>query len=285
MTSWYEYLQQSQGIRIFTLIIALFCSAIVFCAITEKRRRSSGSYIDKINIPTIRKAKLVWIGMLSGFFISFVYAFTQMAMRVGHLKSSQEFGALFFGLFGALVGSLFGTIRGRRTVATVGEINYPGLSGVNMTKISSTSTFIHKKVFPCFWFGFLTFFIFGLLKDRIYVKAPFALIIPCVAAIFSFIIMKKLVWDLADEVYDCEDFLLIKKNDIEEKIELSNIMNVSVTNTNPKRITLRLVQPGQLGSEITFSPEIPFFTSIIPFAKNHIAEDLIVRVDQARTKR
>jgi hypothetical protein len=96
--------------------------------------------------------------------------------------------------------------------------------------------------------------------------------------------MKKLVWDLADEVYDCGDFLLVRKRDEEDRVPLSNVMNVNAsTYVNPPRITLRLVTPGRFGNEIAFSPIAGF--RLNPFAKNKIAEDLIVRVDRARSKR
>jgi hypothetical protein len=96
--------------------------------------------------------------------------------------------------------------------------------------------------------------------------------------------MKKLVWDLMDEVHDCGDSLLIRNGSEEEIIPLSNIMNVSAsTNTNPPRITLRLVRPGRFGTDVAFSPQSRM--SFNPFAKNLVAEDLIVRVDQARLRR
>jgi hypothetical protein len=64
-------------------------------------------------------------------------------------------------------------------------------------------------------------------------------------------------------------------------------MNVSVTTmVNPPRITLRIANAsgvGPLGSEVTFSPPRPF--SLNPFAKIPVAEDLIVRVDRARSQR
>lgn len=66
----------------------------------------------------------------------------------------------------------------------------------------------------------------------------------------------------------------------------ADIMNVSVsTMMNPPRVTLRLRHPTRLGSEILFSPARSF--RWLPFgdSKNAIAEDLIVRVDQARSKR
>ncbi len=103
-------------------------------------------------------------------------------------------------------------------------------------------------------------------------------------AVVGFVVMKKLVWDLADEVYDGGDFLLVKNRGEEDRVLLSNIMNVSVsTNMNPPRITLRLVAPGRFGDEVSFSPASSF--TLNPFARNQIAEDLIVRVDKARSAR
>jgi hypothetical protein len=153
-----------------------------------------------------------------------------------------------------------------------------------MTRISSKYLFISKKVFPAIWFGSLALFLVPALSSGMYRKEPIVLIVPLVMAVFGFFLMKKLVWDLADEVYDCGDSLLVKNRDVEEDIPLSNVMNVSVSMyMNPSRITLRLVTPGKFGSDVSFSPIRTF--SLNPFAKNQVAEDLIVRVDQARSKR
>lgn len=153
-----------------------------------------------------------------------------------------------------------------------------------MTKISSKFTFFHKKVFPLFWFGFLSVFMAMALIDRVFEKDPMFLIGPIAMAAIGFVVMKKMVWDLVDEVYDCGEFLLIKNRGEEDRILLSNIMNVNTsTMMNPPRITLRLVNPGKFGSEIVFSPTAPF--TFNPFAKNPVAEGLIVRVDKARTNR
>ncbi|HEY2628588.1 MAG TPA: hypothetical protein VGI57_05640, partial [Usitatibacter sp.] len=98
-----------------------------------------------------------------------------------------------------------------------------------------------------------------------------------------FILFRKVVWDLMDEVYDGGDYLLVKNGDKEDRIQLSNIMNVSAsTMVNPPRVTLRLVTPCRFGKEVTFSPVRPF--TLNPFAKNTIAENLIERVDKARRK-
>lgn len=153
-----------------------------------------------------------------------------------------------------------------------------------MIKISSSLTFFNKKIFPLIWFGFLAFFLIEEITHRIYETKPLALIVPFVMAVFGYFVMKNLIWDLADEVYDYGEFLLIRRSDKEERVALSNIMNVSFSdNRNARRITLRLVQPGSLGAEISFSPVSSF--TIIPSAKNPIAEDLIIRVDNARRNR
>jgi hypothetical protein len=154
-----------------------------------------------------------------------------------------------------------------------------------MTRISSGVTFLYKRIFPIFWFGFLAVFVAtAFLSGQGIEKDPLFLVIPCGMGVVGFFIMKKLVWDLVDEVYDDQDFLLVKNRGEEERVALSNIMNVSATTfVNPPRVTLKLVEPGRFGSEITFTPVKGF--NLNPFAKNPIVEDLIVRVDKARTNR
>ena len=111
-------------------------------------------------------------------------------------------------------------------------------------------------------------------------KDPTFLIIPIVMSGIGLFVMKKLVWDLADEVFDRGDALLVRNRGEEELVPLTNIMNVNVsTYINPPRIELRLVTPGKFGSEIAFSPVTGF--RLNPFAKIPVAEDLIVRVYQA----
>jgi hypothetical protein len=153
-----------------------------------------------------------------------------------------------------------------------------------MMKISSGSTAFYKKVFPLLWFGFLVVFVAvglgqGGVRDQWWPMIALAI---CMA-VFGFFLMKKLVWDLVDEVHDGGDFLVIRKGGEEERVPLSNIMNVSAsTNMNPARITLRLVKPGRFGSEVSFA--LPARFSFNPFAKHPVVDDLIVRVDRARRR-
>jgi hypothetical protein len=151
-------------------------------------------------------------------------------------------------------------------------------------KISSSLTVFNKKIFPVLWFGSLAFFVVAAIFTGGVEKGLMFLVVPIVMAVFGHFLMKKLVWDLADEVYDCGDGLLVRNRGEEDVIALSNVMNVSAsTSMNPPRVTLRLVTPSKFGSEVVFSPVIGF--TLNPFARNQVAEDLIVRVDQARSRR
>ena len=134
---------------------------------------------------------------------------------------------------------------------------------------------------PALWFGFIAIFIVTTLLGGAVEKDFMFLVMPCIMAAFGFFFFKKLLWDLADEVHDGGDFLLVRYRGEEENVPLSNIMNVSASMlVNPPRISLRLVKPGKLGSEIAISPTRRF--TLNPFAKSEVAENLIERVDKAR---
>ena len=155
-----------------------------------------------------------------------------------------------------------------------------------MTKISSKWTRYNKRLFPLFSLCFLTLF----LAVGLFVAPPgeaqvMFVVLPLAMMAFMYLLFKKLVWDLADEVFDCGDALLVRDGEKEERITLANVINVNVSSfTNPPRITLRLDKPSRLfGNEVAFSPKIPF--NITLFAKNEIAESLIARADKARKER
>jgi hypothetical protein len=150
-----------------------------------------------------------------------------------------------------------------------------------MQQISSRSLYLYKRVFPAFWFGILALILLGpLLGNAPRPPIPFFLG-PLVMGVFGYVLMKKLVWDLADQVFDCGDHLLVKHRGVEESVPLGNIMNVSASMfMRPPRVTLKLVNPGKFGSEISFSPVTPF--SLNPFASNTVVNDLITRAYKAR---
>ena len=97
--------------------------------------------------------------------------------------------------------------------------------------------------------------------------------------VFGYIIMKKLVFDLIDEVYDEGASLLFKNKGKEVRVNLKDIKNVSYTAMgNPNRVTLSIRHKTAFGDELTFSPP----QSWIPFKKNKDIEELIDRIDKAR---
>jgi hypothetical protein len=149
-----------------------------------------------------------------------------------------------------------------------------------MQRISSRNTFFTKRVFPVIWFGFLAFFVATTLLSRPARGLPvIVFVMPAFMAVFGYFLMKKLVFDLADEVLDAGDALVVRFGSEQERIPLSEIINVSYTYmVNPNRVTLTLRTPGQFGKEVSFSPPARF----VPFAKSPIIYDLIERVDAAR---
>jgi len=154
----------------------------------------------------------------------------------------------------------------------------------------SSGTFFIKRLFPAVWLGGVglgaigaaTAFFSG--KDANGHPLPIlALIVPLLMLIFGFVLFRKFVWDLADEVEDRGDYLLVRKGGIEERVPLANIMNVNMSQfTKPPRLTLRLRKAGVFGDEIAFIPRRPVLR-FNPFARNEIAENLMLRVDRART--
>ena len=152
-----------------------------------------------------------------------------------------------------------------------------------MRRISSKTTFLHKRIFPVFWFGLLAVFVAVALiaGPRDQWQSLIFLIVPIFMAVFGYVIMKRLVFDLVDEVWDDGSALIVRNKGQDDRIALSNIMNVSYSPLiNPPRVTLTLRQPSNFGTEISFSAPVRF----MPFTKSPVVEDLILRVDAARRK-
>jgi len=152
-----------------------------------------------------------------------------------------------------------------------------------MKKITSNSTFMMKKIFPAIWFGFLALFLILVIATGA-AKISFMLwIMPLAMAVFGFFLMKYLVWDLMDEVIDYGDYLVVTYGGQQDVVNLTNIMNINVsTQQRPPRITLRLRIAGKFGDEVSFLPVTEF--SINPFKRSKLADELIIRVDKARSK-
>lgn len=144
-----------------------------------------------------------------------------------------------------------------------------------------------KRVFPVFWFGIIALILtLGLTAAGHSARAAptFLFVIPVFLLALGWLIMRRLVFDLADEVYDEGDALRVRFGAQEERIALTNIINISYAGlTNPPRVTLMLRDPGRFGKEVTFSPIQRLFGPLLR-TSNPIVSDLIERVDAARRR-
>ncbi len=123
-----------------------------------------------------------------------------------------------------------------------------------MKKLTSNSTFFNKRVFPVIWFGILALaVVLPQLSGGKNAPEPIFFIFPVLMAVFGYFIMKKLVFDLIDEVYDEGDTLLFKNGGKEVRVHLRDIKNVSYqTMINPARVTINLRYETELGKDLSF---------------------------------
>jgi hypothetical protein len=154
-----------------------------------------------------------------------------------------------------------------------------------MRLISSRATFFYKRVFPVIWFGFLLIFfavsLFGGSRSGGFPLVPF-LIVPALMIVFGYFILKKLIFDLVDEVLDAGDALLIRNGTQQEQVLLADIMNVSYSQfVNPPRVTLLLRNPGIFGAKVSFCAPVRF----VPFSTSPVIDELIERIDAKRRRR
>ena len=99
---------------------------------------------------------------------------------------------------------------------------------------------------------------------------------------FGYFVMKKLVFDLVDEVWDDGATLLIRNGGQEQRVAFRDIKNVSYSTViNPPRVTLSVRQPTTFGDQIAFVAPVRF----VPFTTSPVINDLIERVDHARQGR
>jgi len=145
-------------------------------------------------------------------------------------------------------------------------------------------TFWYKRVFPIFWFGFLVLFMvvpWTLDRGPAQALPTMVFVVPALLGLYGIFLMKKLVFDLVDEVFDDGDALVVRNRDMEERIALSNIVNVSYSQfVNPPRVTLLLRNPSLFGERVSFCAP----TRFNPFSSSPMIDDLIRRIDAKRSK-
>ena len=149
-----------------------------------------------------------------------------------------------------------------------------------MQRISSRWTFAYKRVFPLVILGALLAFLAVPLAKGDVPPLPFILITGGMMG-FMYTLMRKLIFDLVDEVWDAGDALIVRNKNQEERIALSAIMNVDYSPlVSPPRVTLTLRTPSIFGETVVFCAPI----RAIPFQRSPIVDDLIRRIDAARMR-
>ena len=147
-----------------------------------------------------------------------------------------------------------------------------------MKKISG-STFYFKKLFPTVWFGFLVFFFFISLTSGASGASVMFLVVPVIMAVFGYFFFQKMVWNLADEVYDYGDFLEFRQGQKTQRVSLNEIINIDYSHmSSPERVVIHTRQAGAIGKELAFC--LPMRIHL--YSKSPLIKELIERVDAAR---
>lgn len=154
-----------------------------------------------------------------------------------------------------------------------------------MQRISSKMTFFYKRIFPVIWFGFLAvFFVIALVQGRAansLSNLPF-LIVPVAMAVIGYQMMKRMTFNLVNQVFDLGDALLMRSGGQEERIVLADIKNVNYSvYMSPPQVTLSLRRPSVFGDAIVFCAPV----RLVPLSPSPIIEKLIDRIDVARQER
>jgi hypothetical protein len=145
----------------------------------------------------------------------------------------------------------------------------------------------YKRVFPVIFLGMIALSIaLAIASAGRGSGFPLpALIVPMLALGIAWFVMRRLVSDLADEVWDEGDALRVRFGHDEERIALADIINIGYTTmVNPERVTLTVRNPGRFGKEVTFCPLRAAGLLRPLLRRNPLVTDLIERVDAARRR-
>ena len=150
-----------------------------------------------------------------------------------------------------------------------------------MRRISSRYVFVFVRVFPVVWFGALAvMFAVGVRGMAAGEKVQFQVVLaPVVMAVCGYLLMSKKLFDLADEVWDAGDYLVVRNAGREDRVALRDIIDVQYSGAfNPQRVTLTVRQPSRIGKKIAFAPPKAW----IPFWRSKVVKDLMRRVESAK---
>jgi hypothetical protein len=154
-------------------------------------------------------------------------------------------------------------------------------------RISSRMTGFYKRVFPKLWLGLMALIlIVVLIASRQKPGVPaVAFLVPILMMVLGYLIFRKLLGDLVDEVWDDGPELIVVNDDHVEHLPLANIINVSYAGfSNPKRVTLSLRHPSRWGDKLVFAAPTGMNFGLSYITAHPLVEELIRRADVARSK-
>ena len=152
-----------------------------------------------------------------------------------------------------------------------------------MRKISSSMTFLFKKVWPVIWVGGISAFIIldlAVLNDTEVNKAgSMPLTTLLFMLVFGYLLWKFLCSDLVDEAYDNGEYLVFKNGTNETRIFLKDIETINYnTLVSPERVSVKTKFETDLGRKIVFMP----LGTFIPFKRHASIVALLERIDKAK---
>jgi hypothetical protein len=161
-----------------------------------------------------------------------------------------------------------------------------------MRRLSSSSTFFYKRVFPIFWFGILLLVFATSFWGMQHAHEPVdvmqflpMLVVPVLMGAVGYFIFRMMIRDLIDEVWLDGDTLVLKNHGEQWRVALSDVMNINATTmSNPRRVTVMSRVESRHGRNFSFIPASPrgFMSAFKP---DPIATELIERVDALRGMR
>ena len=145
-----------------------------------------------------------------------------------------------------------------------------------MRLISAKDTWMHKKVFPATWFGFL-----GLMTlfsiSRLYVEplgAIFSLLVSLSMIAFGYMLMQEFTFPLVDAVGIDGDDLVVRNRGEEDRFPISHVVDVDDHFLTRQEYIEFLVNPRtRFGLTIRFLPSVRWW----PFRRHPVAQELIDR--------
>lgn len=100
----------------------------------------------------------------------------------------------------------------------------------------------------------------------------------CGVVVFAWVIHKLGSSDLAEEVQDLGDHLVVRRGNVSERIQLSNLRMVEV-DSDAEVMTLHFVRSTAFGRKIAFNPTASLRN---PFREHPLVEELMNRAHAAR---